>query len=214
MAISETLHSFKILFSFYWKITEKELFYFNGGGHLVDQKLVEYLHYSHSLYNHLLGHLPSAVRSESDCKSRDHWFEPRSGHILSLRFGHEKISMTILTLPLIQEKQLSVRVFTGVDKSHWPVRAFTGVDKSHQPVRTFTGVDKSHRPVYFVEMIHFTKQVAQRATIAHLSPMCQGQISFQKTYKWAMETRGPKSNSSELLCLSWLPATLMTIWMS
>ena len=25
------------------------------------------------------------------------------------------------------------------------------------------------------------KQVAQRATIAHLSPMCQGQISFQKT---------------------------------
>ena len=24
------------------------------------------------------------------------------------------------------------------------------------------------------------KQVAQRATIAHLSPMCQGQISFQK----------------------------------
>ena len=27
---------------------------------------------------------------------------------------------------------------------------------------------------------HFFKQVAQRATIAHLSPMCQGQISFQK----------------------------------
>ena len=53
----------------------------------------------------------------------------------------------------------------------------------------------------FREKTH-TKQVAQRATIAHLSPMCQGQISFQKTYKWAMETRGPKSNSSELLCLS------------
>ena len=34
---------------------------------------------------------------------------------------------------------------------------------------------------------------------------------FQKTYKWAMETRGPKSNSSELLCLSWLPATLVKI---
>ena len=60
--------------------------------------------------------------------------------------------------------------------------------------------------------LHTFKQVAQRATIAHLSPMCQGQISFQKTYKWAMETRGPKSNSSEPLCLSWLPATLMTIW--
>ena len=56
-----------------------------------------------------------------------------------------------------------------------------------------------------------SKQVAQRATIAHLSPMCQGQISFKKTYKWAKETRGLKSNSSELLCLSWLPATLMMI---
>ena len=55
------------------------------------------------------------------------------------------------------------------------------------------------------------KQVAQRTTIAHLSPMCQGQISFQKTYKWAMETRGPKSNTSELSCMSWLPATLMMI---
>ena len=34
---------------------------------------------------------------------------------------------------------------------------------------------------------------------------------ISKTYKWAMETRGPKSNSSKLLCLSWLPATLMMI---
>ena len=32
-----------------------------------------------------------------------------------------------------------------------------------------------------------------------------------KTYKWTLETRGSKSNSSELLCLSWLPATLMMI---
>ena len=32
-----------------------------------------------------------------------------------------------------------------------------------------------------------------------------------KVYKWAMETRGLKSNSSEPLCLSWLPATLMMI---
>ena len=55
------------------------------------------------------------------------------------------------------------------------------------------------------------KQVAQRATIAHLSPMCQGQISFPKTYKWAMETRGPKLNTSVPLWLSWLPATLMKI---
>ena len=29
-------------------------------------------------------------------------------------------------------------------------------------------------------------------------------LSFQKTYKYAMETRGPKSNSSELLYLSCL----------
>ena len=43
-------------------------------------------------------------------------------------------------------------------------------------------------------IIVYYKQVAQRATIAHLSPMCQGQISFQKTYKWAMETKGWKSN--------------------
>ena len=34
---------------------------------------------------------------------------------------------------------------------------------------------------------------------------------ISKTYKWAMETRGPKSSSSKLLCLSWLPATLMMI---
>ena len=54
------------------------------------------------------------------------------------------------------------------------------------------------------------KQVAQRVMIAHLSPMSQCQTSFQKS-KWAMETRGPKSNSSELLCLSWLPAILMMI---
>ena len=75
------------------------------------------------------------------------------------------------------------------------------------------------------------KQVAQRATIAHLSPMCQGQsapkpyaafrdIQVQKceifvtqgqlTPKWFVWF-GPKSNSTELLCLSWLPATLMMI---
>ena len=51
---------------------------------------------------------PSVVGSKSDCESRGHWFEPQSGYILSLRFGHEKISKTILTLPLYQEGQLSV----------------------------------------------------------------------------------------------------------
>ena len=33
---------------------------------------------------------PSAVGSESNCESRGRWFEPRSGNILSLRFGNEK----------------------------------------------------------------------------------------------------------------------------
>ena len=32
----------------------------------------------------------------------------------------------------------------------------------------------------FTQICRMTEQVAQRATIAHLSPMCQGQISFQK----------------------------------
>ena len=53
-------------------------------------------------------------------------------------------------------------------------------------------------------------QVAQRATIAQ-RVQCAKVKSHLKTYKWAMEIRGPKSNSSKLLCLSWLPATLMMI---
>ena len=52
---------------------------------------------------------PSADGSESDFESSGRWFEPRSGHILSLRFGHEKTISTIIhILPLIQEGQLSV----------------------------------------------------------------------------------------------------------
>ena len=74
----------------------------------------------------------------------------------------------------------------------------------------FTSADKSYL-TYPFPTCGMDKQVAQRATIAHRSPMCQGQISCQKTYKWAVETRRPKSNSSELLCLSWLPATLTMI---
>ena len=52
--------------------------------------------------------LNNAVGSESDCESRGRRFDPQSGHILLLRFGYEKKSTTILTLPLIQEGQLSV----------------------------------------------------------------------------------------------------------
>ena len=51
-------------------------------------------------------------------ESRGRWFKPRSGHILSLR--SETISTTILTLPLIQEGQLSVageRMDTKAKKS-------------------------------------------------------------------------------------------------
>ena len=36
-------------------------------------------------------------------------------------------------------------------------------------------------------------------------------IQWQETPKWVVWS-GPKSNSSELLCLSWLSATLMLIW--
>ena len=93
------------------------------------------------------------------------------------------------------------------------------------------------------------KQVAQRATIAHLSPMCQGQSApkpyaafpppqwcytkfdqdwptgfrdvqvqmceifvtqGQVTPKWVVWF-GPKSNSTKILCLPWLPSTLMMI---
>ena len=42
-------------------------------------------------------------------------FDPHVRHILSWRLGHEKISTTILPLPLIQEEQLSVtgeRIYT------------------------------------------------------------------------------------------------------
>ena len=41
-----------------------------------------------------------------DC-DRGREFEPQSGHYVSLRFGHEIISTAILSLPLIQVRQLS-----------------------------------------------------------------------------------------------------------
>ena len=56
----------------------------------------------------ILAGSPGAVGSVSDCESRGRWFEPRSGHILLLRFGHEKNPMTNLSFPLIKEGQLSV----------------------------------------------------------------------------------------------------------
>ena len=41
-------------------------------------------------------------------------------------------------------------------------------------------LDLSKLLLYDFHYNYMLKQVAQRATIAHLSPMCQGQISFQK----------------------------------
>ena len=45
--------------------------------------------------------------------------------------------------------------------------------------------------LYGMNMVFRLKQVAQRATIAHLSPMCQGQISFKKHINrpWKPEAR-------------------------
>ena len=43
--------------------------------------------------------------------------------------------------------------------------------------------ENNHLIGLFYEYCPYWKQVAQRAMIAHLSPMCQDQISFQKTYK-------------------------------
>ena len=45
-----------------------------------------------------------------------------------------------------------------------------------QPKHIQTDQQRALRPFFAIKI----KQVAQRATIAHLSPMCQGQISFQK----------------------------------
>ena len=47
-----------------------------------------------------------AVSSVSGCHSGGREFVPRSGHITLVEIGHEIISMTILSLPLIQLEQL------------------------------------------------------------------------------------------------------------
>ena len=124
-------------------------------------------------------------------------------------------------------------IFRSIIVWHWPIipsltvihqTVFKTLGKKHSTVKYRSLWPSSHDTKDCVIHVWMTdvwpyvlrrgkhkRQVAQRATIAHLSPMCPGQISFQKTYKWAMETRGPKLNSSELLCLSWLSATLMMV---
>ena len=50
-----------------------------------------------------------------------------------------------------------------------------------------------NRALFF--SMDLAKQVAQRATIAHLSPMCQGQISFKKKQQ---HINGPRNQRPEI----------------
>ena len=50
----------------------------------------------------------SSIGSVSTWHASGPEFDSHIRHILSWRLGHEKISTTILPLPLIQEEQLSV----------------------------------------------------------------------------------------------------------
>ena len=50
----------------------------------------------------------SSIGSVSDWHVSGPEFDPHVRHILSWRLGHENISPAILSLPLIQEEQLSV----------------------------------------------------------------------------------------------------------
>ena len=54
------------------------------------------------------GNLISSIGSVSAWHASGLEFDSHVRHILSWRFGHEKISTAILPLPLIQEEQLSV----------------------------------------------------------------------------------------------------------
>ena len=55
---------------------------------------------------------------------------------------------------------------------------FLLVFSTNTKMSTVAGYSAPFAPLYLVCLQY--EQVAQRATIAHLSPMCQGQISFQK----------------------------------
>ena len=57
---------------------------------------------------YLTAGLHSAVGSESDCRSRNYEFESQLGHITFVEIDHEIIFVVILSLPLLQEGQLSV----------------------------------------------------------------------------------------------------------
>ena len=52
--------------------------------------------------------LCSRVGSAPDCGSRGHEFKPELSHTTFAKIDHEIISTAILSLPLIQEGQLSV----------------------------------------------------------------------------------------------------------
>ena len=73
--------------------------------------LTSLLHTSHydsqfNVFLCMLGFI--AVGGTSNCRSRGHRFESQLGHIIFVEICHEIISTVILSLPLIQEGQLSV----------------------------------------------------------------------------------------------------------
>ena len=76
----------------------------------------------------------------------------------------------------------------------------------------FTSADKSYL-TYPFPTCGMDKQVAQRATIAHRSPMCQGQISFKKKQQ---HINGPLKPEAQIELVRafmpvLVPATLMMI---
>ena len=89
-------------------------------------------------------------------------------------FGDKWHSFTV-----IQIRSLSISIpivlFTSLSAEKWPA-INSGYALFSPSLPTF--LDSSFPGFNYTGP--FDKQIAQRATIAHLSPMCQGQISFKK----------------------------------
>ena len=81
---------------------------------------------------------------------------------------------------------LSLLIFFYLPALVW-IQCFSFNKKQQQdiPLSACTTGQFNHKHVHFILTLQcdsLKKQVAQRATIAHLSPMCQCQTSFKK--KW------------------------------
>ena len=90
---------------------------------------------------------------------------------------------------------------------------FSAIKANHSKVNgpeIFANYVQLHQ-TWPIKQVYILKKKKKKADILVIHKPNLTSSHFKKTYKWAMETRGPKLNSSELLCLSWLPATLMTI---